>query len=213
MNKATAQFLLVFVCVAVLAVPASAASSQITAPLEFSGGQDGSLNDGGSITFTFSVTQSGTIQDVDLQLAMDHEYLEDLVVTLESPNGTSVEILTNFYDDEAILDDATFDDDVTTQIGSETSPFEGTYRVHDYDSATNTLDLFDDEDAQGTWNLTIEDECSGDTGTVYRPGNSEGYDGTKLIVTIPEPATVGMVVVGAGVLAMFARRRRSRRRV
>lgn len=106
-------------------------------------------------------------------VGIDHTYVGDLIMTLTSPQGTSVILMNrpgsggygssgnNFC--QTLLDDS-----ATTSIQSITSsddpplgpPYTGTF------APANPLATFAGENPNGTWTLNVSDNAGGDTGNV-----------------------------------------------
>jgi len=198
------------------------------------GGTDGTITDDGTTVFEFNVNQDSGKNNIELQLALFHDYMGDLTITLDSPNGTSVELFTNLgpsgNDVHCEFKDAIFNSTpcggsgIANRIGEpgwDDTPFNLTYQIQLAGTGVTDFDDFKEIEAPGTWTLTIVDNY--DDG-YYEPGNpnpnklySDGQawengdpgtsDGTKLLVT-PEPATVSVLVLGGMVLLIRRRRRR-----
>ena len=191
----------------------SDAGVQVEVPVDLGG----AIADVSTSNFTFTMTQSGPVEDVNLQLAMEHTYITDLTVTLISPSdqgnpSVSVELFRYLApnNEDAEFRDAVFDDDsVPFQQGRIGAPgnLEPPYQ-YVYQPQIEDLSAFDGIEAKGTWTLVITDDEAGDTGQLYAPGQSAPWGttvGTKLILTIPEPAGVSLLVAGA--CALLRRRR------
>jgi len=171
------------------------------------------IPDDDSQDFYFVVTETGTILDVDVRLAIAHPYVADLTATLKSPADTSVTLFSEVEAYNADYRDTYFDDEAATVLDEfDPSPRSGSFQL----TAGASLGDFDGEGIQGTWTLTITDGWAEDTGHLYRNGDShpwgEGYSliGTRLYLTIPEPLTLGVVALGGAALLAVRRRRRAR---
>lgn len=200
----------------VAAVLAAGPAAAETVNVQGTGGSPYPLADNDTTTFTFPITESGAVQSVELQLAMDHTFPEDLTVTLSSPEGTAVTIMHQMGVQNigsvptAEFQDIVFEYDPAAprRIGNtvnDTSPFVGVFQIQG--PATPDLDAFVGEEASGTWTLTIVDSADEDTGSIYADGDTapwETADGTKLTVTVPEPATLGLLLAAVPLI----RRRR-----
>ncbi|MHC4983618.1 MAG: proprotein convertase P-domain-containing protein [Planctomycetota bacterium] len=189
------------------------------------GVSDGSLNDatdwdvGVPTYFYFDVGDLGAnVIELEIRFSALHTYSGDLGAVLTSPQNTSVElfrkIAVSYGSNQANFEDTLFDDDALTQIGPSDAPFNGTYRVSPY-SGSATLGNFDGEDPQGTWTLVVSDYFPGDTGSLLAPGDTvswrgDGALGTRLYITVPEPATLTALLVGFGCAALSRKRRRVR---
>jgi len=80
----------------------------------------------------------------------------------------------------------------------------GTYRPDDH--TANSLDIFNGEDAVGTWMLFIEDDTGLDGLSFYEFSVTI----TTAVAPVPEPGTLALFGVGAAGLALLCHRRRRR---
>lgn len=128
-----------------------------------------STNCATTVTRTFVVGTSYTLSDVNLGVLISHTYRSDLGITLTSPGGTTVQIMTNVggaADNLNVL----FDDEAAGAIASHTGndttgavpPYQRTFRP------TAALTAFDGQNALGTWTMVICDSVAQDTGTFTR---------------------------------------------
>lgn len=128
-----------------------------------------STNCATTVTRTFVVGTSYTLSDVNLGVLLSHTYRSDLRITLTSPAGTTVQIMTNVggaADNLNVL----FDDEAVGTIASHTAndttgavpPYQRTFRP------TAALTAFDGQNAQGTWTMVICDSVAQDVGTFTR---------------------------------------------
>ncbi|MVZ96268.1 DUF11 domain-containing protein [Sphingorhabdus sp. IMCC26285] len=128
-----------------------------------------STNCSTTVTRTFSVGTSFTLSDVDLGVLLSHTYRSDLRITLTSPAGTTVQIMTNTgaaADNLNVL----YDDEAAAAISSHTSndttgavpPYQRTFRP------TSILNAFDGQNALGNWTMVICDSIAADIGTFMR---------------------------------------------
>jgi hypothetical protein len=140
-----------------------------------------------------------TIEDLDVSVTILHTSVFDLQLSVESPSGTVV--LLNMYDpftgyfEGADYSGTTFDDEAQVPIQEAAPPFPG----HFQPLAPNALSAFDGEDAFGSWKLRVYDCFYGDTGRLVSFG---------LTITIPESATLSILLTGVGLLAMPILRQR-----
>ncbi|NOR28877.1 MAG: T9SS type A sorting domain-containing protein [Lutibacter sp.] len=114
------------------------------------------IPDAGSISNVLNVASSITISDVNVTLNITHDLISDLVVTLESPLGTTITLFDNQCGDQNL--NATFDDS-----GSLISC---TYPITGLITPVNALSSFNGEDTAGNWTLTLTDSFGGDVGTL-----------------------------------------------
>lgn len=126
------------------------------------------IPDGGSVSDTESIQDTGTIGDVNVGVIINHTYLGDLTIDV-SHNLTSVRLWDrqcgNNDNMDVIFDDA----GVPVVCGS---PTFGTFKPSQPLSAFNGDDLF------GDWTLTATDNATLDVGTLVN---------WKLIIGIPRP--------------------------
>lgn len=96
-------------------------------------------------------------------VGIDHTYVSDLTITLTSPAGTTVPLMTRRGGGGNNLCQTVFSDAATTPISSVASlqaPFTGSYRPE------TPLSAFDGEDPEGTWTLQAFDGEEADTGSI-----------------------------------------------
>ncbi len=188
--KNTIQKLMVVL--SVLALPLCM-NAQVTTTYPGTGG-GGAVTDGTPLVVTVNVVSAeDQINDVDLGLDITHTWIGDMEITLESPAGTVVTLRDNYngnvdnlvgtYDDES----ANAEDGGTTDI----SPNAGT-SVADL-QPLNALSVFDGEDPNGTWTMTITDTVGGDDGTL----NSWDLVVTAtaaVVLTVPTLGEWGLII-------------------
>lgn len=122
-----------------------------------------------TLTRTFSVTSAFTVSDVDIGVLLSHNTRSNIRLSLTSPAGTTVNLITNsgsnadhinvMFDDEAMaaISTHTANDAITT-----VPPYQRTFRP------ASVLSAFDGQNAAGTWTLRICDSAVGTTGTFSR---------------------------------------------
>jgi serine protease len=111
----------------------------------------------GVTNIDFTVPDSFTIADLNVNLSINHTYVSDLRIRLVSPDGTSVQLVNRrggSSDNIRVL----FDDETTASI-SNASTLNGSFR------AERTLSAFDGRNASGRWRLEIVDNARLDVGT------------------------------------------------
>ncbi|NEO47314.1 MAG: hypothetical protein F6K55_25605, partial [Moorea sp. SIO4A3] len=113
------------------------------------------------IVRTFNVTDNFTVQDVNLGFNADHTWRGDLRVTLQHPDGTSVDVISNtggsadgfdvLLDSNSgnSLDDGNDDDTAAPLYDRTVAP-------------SNSLAVFNGKTSNGTWTLEICDSVGGD---------------------------------------------------
>ncbi len=140
------------------------------------------------------------IADINVNLNIDHNYLEDLRITLTSPSKTTVTLVANSCGDFKNIN-ATFDDDANDFICGAVSNvgIAGTVKP------SGSLDSFEGESILGEWVLEIQDISRGDGGLLnsfsldvciegdFRPdADHDGVfdDGDDLCLDTPEGTEV-----------------------
>lgn len=100
-----------------------------------------------------NVTGAATeITKIVVNLTILHNSTDDLIIKIESPQGTIVTLSDrNRGGSGDNFTDTTFDDAATTAIGDGTSPFTGSFKPDEL------LSGFNGQDANGVWKLIIED--------------------------------------------------------
>ncbi len=122
-----------------------------------------------TVTSTLTVNNNVTIADLNVKLFITHAFDSDIVVTLTSPAGTSVDLFVGVGDDGQNFGsncspqpNCVIDDEAPTDIESGTAPFVGSFNP----GGDELLSAFDGENAQGTWTLEITDVFAPDEGTL-----------------------------------------------
>ncbi len=118
----------------------------------------------GTTESTITVGDSGTIEDVDVALDVNHTWAGDLDIDVTSPAGTTVRIVQNpdgtLQPSEDLDGVYTFDDESSNVYPDES---ENPIPPGDY-QPNNPLAAFDGEDTLGDWTLTIIDSEGLDSG-------------------------------------------------
>jgi hypothetical protein len=128
-------------------------------------------NDPGGVSDTLTIADTLTLQDLDVQIAITHTYVGDLVATLvHVDTGTSVVLVDRpgsppGFGCSGDDIDATLDDDAAAAVEAQcVTPgpvaIEGRYVPND------ALSSFAGEDLTGDWTLTVQDSAGGDVGTL-----------------------------------------------
>ncbi|MEY3052907.1 MAG: protein alpha-antigen precursor, partial [Bacteroidota bacterium] len=129
--------------------------------------------DNNTVSATLTLSDEGTIQDLNVvSIDITHTWVGDLVISLESPAGTTVTLADSpcgSQDDMLI----SYDD----EAGSGSFPCPPTDGLSYW--PTQLLNSFDGEDPNGVWTLYIEDIYWGDQGTL------NGW-GIQLCYNIPD---------------------------
>jgi subtilisin-like proprotein convertase family protein len=145
------------------------------------------------ITRSLTISHSFAISDLNLKFNLDHTWYGDVRISLKHVNtGTTVVITDGVPDDDSnliagnwyVMDDeaaSTFDVAAVAASGTAANIPLGSYRPD------NALSAFDGQSAAGTWELTVFDPVSVDTGTL----NGWALD----ISGATEPCTLGACCV------------------
>jgi subtilisin-like proprotein convertase family protein len=143
-------------------------SHQVGAPLEPVAPL--AIPDGGTVASTLAVGDAVTLCDLDVEVEVEHSFVGDLEVRLESPLGTEVVLLDRpgvpatglgcGNDDLAV----TFDDEAGTVLEDRC---EGTMPwFAEAGLPVEALAAFDGESTAGTWTLRVSDASALDTGSL-----------------------------------------------
>ena len=107
-------------------------------------------------------TVNGRIVDVNVNVGIDHSWVNDLTLTLTSPAGTSVTLLQNMCgNEEQIL--ATFDDEAASGPQCAT----GNPTILGSVTPASPLTAFDGEVPSAAWTLDVNDNVGGDQGFIH----------------------------------------------
>ena len=113
-----------------------------------------------TVTSTLTVSTVGTITDVNIMgLDISHSFIDDLIIRLIGPDGTSVTVLNRPCFSENDID-MNLDDEASSP-NYPCPPTDGL----DYQPA-NPLSAFDGKQMNGTWTLEVEDVFSQDGGAI-----------------------------------------------
>ena len=108
---------------------------------------------------------AGEIIDVNVTIGnLEHTYVGDLALILESPDGTQITLVNDEGDSGNNFVGVIFDDEAATDITSISAsddPFTGSYYPE------GNLSSFDGENPNGTWTLYIDDDADEDEGFLY----------------------------------------------
>jgi subtilisin-like proprotein convertase family protein len=121
------------------------------------------IADGATVISAIEVSGLASIQDVDVNLSIEHSFDNDLDVFLISPSGTQVQLFTGVGGQFNDFTNTTFDDDAAIAIDDDNNsfaPFTGSFRPE------GLLSDLNGENPNGTWQLLIRDTVPADTGTL-----------------------------------------------
>lgn len=110
-------------------------------------------------TGIINVPDSLTISDIDIRFRASHPWRTDTNLSITSPDGTIVDLLTGNYAANRDNYNVTFDDDagVVVDTGAHDVNQSATGPGMDVRSEGDPLSNFDGEDAQGNWSFSICD--------------------------------------------------------
>ena len=155
---------------------AVAAHAQTTT---YTNSTDGAVNESatpcsssGYLVRNFTVGTSFIVSDVDIGVLLAHTYRGDLLMYLQSPSGTRVQIFTgtgnganNF---NVLLDDAE-GSSVTSHSSADTATSGTSVPPYQRNFApANALSAFNGQNSLGTWQLQICDRYNQDSGNFYQ---------------------------------------------
>ena len=135
---------------------------------------DNNCGTAAQITRNFTVPTAYIVGDVDLGLFASHTYRSDLRITLKSPLGPTVTVMTwsgnvqsgdnlnDLFDDEAAAAITTHNATVTDPLTPVPPPYSHSFQP------SNPLSAFDGQNAQGTWTMVLCDGVGTDTGQYRR---------------------------------------------
>lgn len=116
-------------------------------------------NDPAGLTSTIDVSEDLNIEKVLVNVKIDHTWVSDITLTLESPNGTIIELLSGACDSENNMD-VIFDDSGVDITCSGDPVISGTIKP------TQALFAFNGESSNGLWKLKVIDGAEADTGNL-----------------------------------------------
>lgn len=141
------------------------------------------ITDLGITSSSITITDPGRIQDIAVNLNIDHTSMPDLDVVLTAPDGSTMQLFTDIGNVAFTKMNTRFSDHAA--ITPAFQIMEGL--VYQTEIAT-WLESFKYSNMQGVWTLTIYDDLTANTGTL----NSWSID----ILTEPEPFTGGTQIYG-----------------
>jgi len=118
------------------------------------------ITDNSCFNKTFNMLSSETINDINIEVDIDHTWRADLDITLTSPQATVVNLTSDnggSRDNLRVI----FDDAAGTSITADNANHTSTVTRQPEAS----LSVFNGEDAQGIWTLEVCDDAGADTGT------------------------------------------------
>ena len=113
-----------------------------------------------TITSTIEITDSFSIQDINVILNISHKRDADLDVFLISPSGTRIELFTDVGGSGDNFTNTELDDASDTSITDGNAPFTGVFLPE------GDLSSLEAEAVNGTWMLEVTDDQQRQTGTL-----------------------------------------------
>lgn len=115
-------------------------------------------------TSTVDIPSGGTISDVNVTMNVTHSYVSDLTISLISPSGTEIQLLSGSCTTRNNIN-ATFDDSGVALV---CAPSTGTttYTVSGTVIPLQALSGFNGENSAGTWTLKFADNDAADGGSL-----------------------------------------------
>jgi uncharacterized repeat protein (TIGR01451 family) len=135
---------------------------------------DNNCGTAAQITRTFNVPTSFIVADVDLGVFLTHTYRSDLRITLTSPTGTTVQVMTwtgnvqsgdnlnDRFDDEATAMLTTHNPTVADPLTPAPPPYSHSFQP------SAPLSAFDGQSAAGNWTMVLCDGVGTDVGNFTR---------------------------------------------
>jgi subtilisin-like proprotein convertase family protein len=118
------------------------------------------VTDGATASSTLSASGPAVLFSVKVRVDIEHTWTSDLILTITSPDGTTVTLAERAGGSGANFTGTVFDDDATTAIASGAAPFSGSYRP------TQPLSALAGRSGNGTWTLRVRDAAARDVGTL-----------------------------------------------
>ena len=142
----------------------------------------------GEISESSGDLTGAVVEGIQINLQVMHTYIGDLKISLASPSGTQVVLMTNSGGEGSDLLNTVFSDFATEYIAEGSAPFGGVYRPKEAFSA------FKKENPIGVWTLMIED-------TAHNDGGRLEYWGLDIQLSFPEEAYDALLQQNSGVVS------------
>mgnify|MGYP001814852471 CR=1 FL=1 len=130
--------------------------------------QSAAIADRSVLVSTIEVTDTFTLQDINVELNISHTRLSDLRVVLVSASGTRIELFNGIGGSSDKFTATLLDDEAADSILEGSAPYTGSFRP------VGDLALLEGEQVNGTWTLEVHDQARRELGTL---------DSWSLIVT------------------------------
>ncbi len=119
-----------------------------------------STGDGATYTAIINIADDLPVDDVNVTIDIEHTWISDLFITLQSPSGTIVDLTLGNGGSGDNYTNTVFDDDGGSSITGGSPPFTGTFQPE------GNLYDFNGESTTGDWTLTVTDTAFGDGGVI-----------------------------------------------
>lgn len=106
------------------------------------------------------MTNDYAISDLNVEFSIEHTWLSDIVLTLISPDGTEVLLVSNIGGSSSNFVNTIFDQEVTSLTEDGSAPFTGSFRPE------GDLSVFVGTSSFGIWRLKVEDISPQDSGRI-----------------------------------------------
>ncbi|WP_396194467.1 reprolysin-like metallopeptidase [Flavobacterium sp.] len=114
-----------------------------------------------TVNSTLNVASTNTISDVNVTMNINHTWVNDMTITLISPNGTQVQLVAQpCISDDLSNVNATFDDSGVPLVCQQNPAITGTIQP------LQSLTAFNGQSMNGTWTLRVLDSFNQDGGTI-----------------------------------------------
>jgi subtilisin-like proprotein convertase family protein len=114
-----------------------------------------------TVNSTLNVASTNTISDVDVTMNINHTWVNDMTITLISPNGTQVQLVAQPCVNDSLLNvNATFDDSGVPLVCEVDPAISGIIQP------LQSLTAFNGQSMNGTWTLRVLDSFNQDGGTI-----------------------------------------------
>ncbi|WP_231372692.1 thrombospondin type 3 repeat-containing protein [Aureivirga sp. CE67] len=120
-----------------------------------------SISDNTTKTSTIDFEQEFLITDVNVTINITHSHTGDLDISLEAPDGTTIELTSDNGGGGDNFSNTVFDDAAENLITEGSAPFSGSYKPEE------SLSTFNNLSSIGSWKLIVKDDANGDTGTLH----------------------------------------------
>jgi subtilisin-like proprotein convertase family protein len=121
---------------------------------------DANSNSTGITISEVSVPYDASIVDLKVLVNIEHSWLEDLTLYLESPDGVKIILSKQIGGSGNNYSETLFDQDSNNNIFNASPPFSGPYMP------VQSLETFYNKNAFGKWKLIVEDSFQEDTGSI-----------------------------------------------